>query len=39
MTQARIADHLAHIEQAASDALSFVEGLSETEFLASKVTQ
>ncbi len=39
MTQARSADYLVHIEQAASDALSFVEGFSEADFLASKVTQ
>lgn len=35
----RLPDYLEHIRQAASDACSFVEGLSKEEFLADKRTQ
>ncbi|QPK62409.1 DUF86 domain-containing protein [Methylomonas sp. LL1] len=35
----RLADYLDHMQQAASDACSFVEGLSKEEFLSDKRTQ
>ena len=39
MNENRIADYLDHMQQAAADACSFVEGLSKAEFLADKRTQ
>ncbi len=39
MSENRLPDYLAHMEQAAIDACSFVEGLSKDEFLADKRTQ
>ena len=39
MIDNRLPDYLDHMQQAASDACSFVEGLSKTEFLADKRTQ
>lgn len=39
MKPERLADYLAHIEQAATDACSFVEGMSREDFLADKRTQ
>ena len=39
MTVNRLADYLEHMRQVASDACSFVEGLSKAEFLADKRTQ
>lgn len=39
MNEIRLYDYLEHIKQAASDACSFVEGLSKEEFLADKRTQ
>ncbi len=39
MTDPRLADYLAHIRQAAIDAIRFVEGLSKDDFLADKRTQ
>ena len=39
MTFNRLADYLEHMRQAASDACSFVEGLSKAEFLTDKRTQ
>ncbi|MEK6749953.1 MAG: DUF86 domain-containing protein [Pseudomonadota bacterium] len=39
MNENRIADYLGHMQQAAADACSFVEGLSKAEFLADKRTQ
>jgi hypothetical protein len=38
MTFNRLADYLEHMRQAASDACSFVEGLSKAEFLTDKRT-
>jgi uncharacterized protein with HEPN domain len=35
----RLSDYLLHMQQAATDARSFVEGLNKTEFLADKRTQ
>ncbi len=39
MTDSRLPDYLDHIRQAATDACSFVEGLSKYQFLADKRTQ
>jgi hypothetical protein len=39
MSVNRLADYLDHMEQAATDACSFVEGLSKEEFLVGKRTQ
>ncbi len=39
MTPSRLADYLNHIKLAASDAISFVEGLSKEEFLEDRRTQ
>ena len=39
MNESRVADYLDHMQQAATDACSFVEGLSKDEFLADKRTQ
>lgn len=39
MTGNRLSDYLDHIQQAASDARSFIEGLSKDEFLADNWTQ
>lgn len=39
MNEDRLSDYLDHIRRAASDACSFVEGLSKEEFLADKRTQ
>lgn len=39
MTENRLPDYLDHMNQAASDACDFVEGLSKTDFLADKRTQ
>lgn len=39
MNENRLADYLDHMRQAATDACSFVEGLSKPEFLADKRTQ
>ncbi|MCG5495983.1 MULTISPECIES: DUF86 domain-containing protein [Ectothiorhodospira] len=39
MSENRLPDYLDHIQQAAADACSFVEGLSKDDFLADKRTQ
>jgi uncharacterized protein with HEPN domain len=39
MNEDRLADYLDHMQQAATDACSFVEGLSKDDFLADKLTQ
>ena len=39
MSQSRLGDYLEHIEQAASDACSFIEGLSKNDFIEDKGTQ
>lgn len=39
MNDDRLADYLGHIRQAASDARTFVDGLSKADFLADKRTQ
>lgn len=39
MSVNRLADYLDHMEQAATDACSFVDGLSKEEFLVDKRTQ
>ena len=39
MTQSRLLDYLDHMQQAASDACSFVEGLAKSEFLEDRRTQ
>lgn len=39
MNENRLPDYLDHIQQAATDACSFIEGLSKTEFLDDKRTQ
>lgn len=39
MSENRLPDYLDHIRQAASDALSFVEGLAKADFVADKRTQ
>lgn len=39
MSRNRLADYLDHIQQAATDACSFVDGLSKEDFLADKRTQ
>lgn len=39
MNEDRLADYLEHIQQAAIDALSFVDGLDKEDFLADKRTQ
>lgn len=39
MNENRLADYLDHMQQAASDACSFVEGLSKDDFRADKRTQ
>lgn len=39
MSENRLADYLDHMEQAASDACGFVEGLTKDDFLADKRTQ
>lgn len=39
MTENRLPDYLDHIQQAAADACSFVEGMAKADFLADKRTQ
>jgi uncharacterized protein with HEPN domain len=39
MTEIRLADYLEHLQQAASDACAFVEGLEKADFLSDKKTQ
>ena len=39
MNDARLIDSLQHIHQAATDACSFIEGMSEADFLADKRTR
>ena len=39
MREARLADYLDHVRQAAADACRFIEGLSKEDFLADKRTQ
>ena len=39
MSENRLADYLDHIQQAATDACSFVEGMAKDDFLADKRTQ
>ena len=39
MSENRLSDYLDHIQQAATDACSFVEGLDKDDFLADKRTQ
>lgn len=39
MNQSRLADYLEHMRQAATDACSFVDGLSKEEFFSDKRTQ
>lgn len=39
MNESRLSDYLNHIQQAASDACSFIDGLSKNDFLADKRTQ
>jgi uncharacterized protein with HEPN domain len=39
MNELRLSDYLEHVQQAATDACSFVEGLSKNDFLADKRTQ
>ncbi len=39
MSKNRLPDYLEHIQQAATDACSFVEGLNKEDFLADKCTQ
>lgn len=39
MSENRVPDYLSHIQQAATDACSFVEGLGRDEFLADKRTR
>ena len=39
MNELRLCDYLDHVQQAATDACSFVEGLSKDDFLADKRTQ
>lgn len=39
MNDPRLSDYLGHIQQAASEACSFIEGLSKDDFLADKRTQ
>ncbi len=39
MSESRLSDYLDHMQQAATDACHFVEGLSKTDFLADKRTQ
>lgn len=39
MNESRLADYLDHMQQAATDACSFVESLSKADFLADKLTQ
>lgn len=39
MNENRVADYLDHMQQAATDACSFVEGLSKEDFIADKRTQ
>lgn len=39
MNENRLADYLDHMQQAATDACSFVEGLSKADFIADKRTQ
>lgn len=39
MTESRLGDYLEHIRQAATDAITFVEGLSKEEFLEDRRTQ
>jgi uncharacterized protein with HEPN domain len=39
MTENRLPDYLDHIEQAAADACSFVEGMAKADFVADKRTQ
>ncbi|MDY0747413.1 DUF86 domain-containing protein [Paucibacter sp. R3-3] len=38
-TAPRVADYLAHMQQAAADACSFVDGMAKADFLADKRTQ
>ena len=39
MTESRLSDYLAHMRQAAADAIGFVEGMSRADFLNDKRTQ
>lgn len=39
MSENRLPDYIGHIHQAATDACSFVEGLTKDDFLADKRTQ
>lgn len=39
MTENRLSDYLEHIRQAAEDAIGFVEGMSQADFMADKRTQ
>lgn len=39
MNESRLTDYLDHMQQAATDACTFVEGLSKDDFLANKLTQ
>lgn len=39
MNESRLADYLSHMQQAATDACSFIEGLSQEDFVADKRTQ
>ncbi len=39
MSENRLLDYLGHIQQAATDACAFVQGLSKDDFLADKRTQ
>ena len=39
MTENRLPDYIDHIQQAAADACSFVEGLAKDDFLTDKRTQ
>jgi len=39
MSENRLSDYLTHLQQAASDACSYIDGLSKADFLADKRTQ
>jgi len=39
MTESRLLDYLDHIQQAAADACSFIDGMSKEDFLSDKRTQ
>jgi uncharacterized protein with HEPN domain len=39
MSESRLPDYLRHMRQAATDAVGFIEGMSQTKFLADKRTQ